>query len=679
MTESQRTFKRATVAALIGLFAQGLLTLVAALLGIYARSEAIYAATWYLLGGVPIWMALWLLFKQHQLECQEALEAEQIAESDAQAAALFQEAGDQLSLARRRLASFYRWGLNIVGLLVAIYLATLGIALCWLNAHGLSHDGPSSAPLRANANLGTVVLLLFVMAFVAFLVARYVAGMTEVRQWQALRAGAAYLMGNALVAGLLLLASGGLYLGNDIALRILAVAIPGAMVLLAIEIVLTLVFSLYRPRRADEFVRPAFDSRLLGLLTRPESLGNIISDTLNYQFGFEISRSWFYRLLSQATLPLALVCGLVVITMSGIVFVPPQQNAVITTFGQLEDIKPAGVWLKWPWPISRAKKYDVARVQQITLGSTVGKAIKDTPTLWTNPHTVDGVEDFLVTAPSPTIDEQVQTRIAAGELVGVDITISYRIADLDAYVRSATDPEAILRVIADRQIGAYFAAHDIDALLTADRIGAGKALRASIRESAEEQRLGLDILLVTIPSVHPPQAEDVAKSFHEQIGALQEKQSTIQEAQIEAIAMLAEVAGSRAKALAISRAISDMDAVRQLGSGDLTELSRKQAQIERLVDEAGGEAAVRILNARSERWRTAVAERARAESFQSALDAYRKVPQYYKMRLYLEALEAMADRPKTVLSLKGGSSPTIRLDLKDNLTTLDNLVGSDQE
>lgn len=697
MTQNEQTFKRAASVALVGLFTQLGLAIIMAVLGLYAQSDALHAATWYLFGGLPIWIVLWVLFNQHRLERVEALEAEQIAQDDAQAAALFQEAGQQLAMARKRLDNIYKWGLSLTAGLVSLYLIVLGATLYYVTPYldktSLDTDpnnlsAVNDLPISPTASFGIVIMLLVTLAFVAFLVARYIAGMTDVREWLALRAGSAYLMGNALVsallaaAAILVIAS-----GNPIGFAILAKAIPIFMVILGVEIALALLLGIYRPRKPGEFVRPAFDSRLLGWLTRPESLGKIVGDTINYQFGFEISSSWFYRLLAQWTLPLILVCVFVVMAMSTIVFVAPQQNAVITTFGQLERVVDPGLRLKWPWPISAAEKYDVNRVHQITLGSRGERAKENIPVLWTNEHT-EGDEIYLVTAPTRFEDEFVLTEIVAGELIGADVVVKYRIADLEQYVRSARQPEAMLEAIAEARINAYFATHQIDVLLTLGRLTAGDELLRQIREAVEAEKLGLEVVFVSVSGVHPPQVGDVAAAFHQQIDVLQEKQTAIQKAEREAITILAAVAGTRDKALQISTAIEELNDLRQrmlqsegqnLTEEQEADLTRKAAEIEELLDAAGGEAAEQILAARAFRWDTAIAELARAESFSSQLTAYRQAPEYYKARMYLNALaEALKNRRKIILDLEENDVPTIRLDLKEGAGGFDELLNPDR-
>ena len=211
LTDDQQTYRRATTVALLGLATQLVFAIIVAGLGLYAQSGAFNAGAWYLFGGLPIWVALWMLFNQHRLERVEALEAEQLAQEDARAAALFDEAGHNLASARKRLDGFYKWGLNTVSISVAIYLLAAGLALFFGNYNLIDNvDGENNYQrllAAAFANLGANPWMLVgfaaLMVFLGFLVVRYIAGMTRVEQWQLLRGGAAYLIGNVLVILLL--------------------------------------------------------------------------------------------------------------------------------------------------------------------------------------------------------------------------------------------------------------------------------------------------------------------------------------------------------------------------------------------------------------------------------------------------------------------------------------------
>ncbi|MEM8737961.1 MAG: SPFH domain-containing protein [Planctomycetota bacterium] len=707
MAEEQQTYQRAASTALLGLATQLGLAVVVAGLGLYAQSQALHAATWYLFGGLPIWLTLWMLYHQHRLERREALEAEQLSREDARAAALFDEAGHNLATARKRLEGFYKWGLNAVSVTVAVYLLSAGLALFFGN-WGLveqTYDGRDWRNLYAavlgngEANPWLLVGFTALLAFLGFLVARYVAGMTRVPAWQLLRGGAAYLIGNVLVLVLLLVATGMVAAGNIVGLAVLSLLIPLLMTVVGIETLLALVFGVYRPRKKDELVRPAFDSRLLGWLTRPESLGKIVSETLNYQFGFEITKSWFYVLLGRAVTPLLFAGAVILLGLSCVVIVAPNQQALVTDRGAFVRIADPGVSFKLPWPLGRAEKFDVKRSQQLVIGTydqsqrVPGKAI-----LWTNDH-VAGEVNYFATAPTQINDEAARAPLldaesyeddrgrdaanqrsnsSLGGLISLQAIVTYNIADLGQYLgatgsaQTAADrPEQIFAAVAQRRLNALIAQQQIDNLIGAGRISASQTLLDDLRE--DMAGYGISVEDVLLYDIHPPKDNGVADAFLEQVNALQGQKTAVENAQRDAIGTLSSAAGSRGEALQIKEAIAKLSRLRESAAADgpgndaAAKVLALQTQINRLIDRAGGEASRVLADARQERWRTALAEKAESSRFSFELAAYEKAPEYFKTRHYLDAVaEAFSQANRRVIStVPMGSDSTIRLNLED--------------
>ena len=73
---------------------------------------------------------------------------------------------------------------------------------------------------------------------------------------------------------------------------------------------------------------------LVGLLAQPESLFTTAAQALDYQFGFKVSETWFFRLL-QKNLPLLLLAQLAVLLLSTcVVFMDAGEQAVLERFGR---------------------------------------------------------------------------------------------------------------------------------------------------------------------------------------------------------------------------------------------------------------------------------------------------------------------------------------------------------
>ncbi len=66
-----------------------------------------------------------------------------------------------------------------------------------------------------------------------------------------------------------------------------------------------LLLEIYRPRVKGKVARPVYDSRFAGLLGQPESLFTTAAKTIDYQFGFNVSETWFFQLVKKNLLLLA--------------------------------------------------------------------------------------------------------------------------------------------------------------------------------------------------------------------------------------------------------------------------------------------------------------------------------------------------------------------------------------
>ncbi|MCZ7645414.1 MAG: hypothetical protein M5U26_09040 [Planctomycetota bacterium] len=124
--QGQQTYQRAIVGALLGLGVQTLSALVLLAVAFSGDPAAMLPAVWYAFAGIPVWLVLVLLYHQHRLEREEALESERLARQ-APESRLFGEAGDALSLSRRRLQKMYGLVLPLTGVLVGAYLMAGGL------------------------------------------------------------------------------------------------------------------------------------------------------------------------------------------------------------------------------------------------------------------------------------------------------------------------------------------------------------------------------------------------------------------------------------------------------------------------------------------------------------------------------------------------------------------------
>jgi len=687
MNRDELTYSRATTAALAGLAVQAVLCIATGLIGAWAQSPAIQAATWHIAGGIPIWIILAIIYQQHRVERTESLTAEKLSTQDATTAAIFGETSDELQLARNRLDRLYAYGLPAVSFAVAIYLIGAGAAMLYRTA-GLGTDKVALS-LAKECNPVGLMFATAGVAFVAFIAARWISGYTRVREWQLLRGGASYLMSTFLVAALLFAGAAAAAIVRDTSFfELLARLVPWMMILVGGEILLTALLAAYRPRRPGEIPRPAFDSRFLGLLTAPESLGQVVGELINYQFGVEVSRSWFYQLLGRAVTPLTVFAGAVLLALSTLVIVGPDEQGVVLRFGGLSrgPLGP-GMHLKAPWPMETSEIYPTGKVLQLTISSDklgrFGK--KREGLLWTggdDDAAKMGLEFFLCAS---------KTDAGSGgslSLVVADVIVQYRIGDLVKFLEGSASARESIELVTQQEASTYFAGKTLDELLSRGRTEGGPELQQRIQDRVNALGLGFEIVDVAVTTLQPPPGK-VAREFHRQIGAQQQRETLVQMANKDAIKTLAKVAGSVDRSRRINEAIVRLDDTRtaaaeaaaKIGARDILpltaqQLARQEIEIEELLGEARGEAAEIIHKARSDRWKKTIGERSALERFAGQLLAYQAAPAYFRTKQYLEVLaNSLVDRRKVVIAGDKGDLPVLNLDFSDPTNAIDTLIG----
>lgn len=666
MNGDPQAFRRAGACAAAGLGVQAFVAAVLGALALWTGTPAAFAMAWAACAGLAPWLVLLLLYQQRRIERLELMDVEKLGTSSAAAAdrSIFERTQEDLSAARRRVKALYRWGLPGASLFTGAYLLGMG---AWLFRANLGYFDAAASDLPRMGQAGAALAVAGGLAFFAFLVGRYLLGMAEQPEWQLLRGGAGHLM--CVVAGTVLLAAGyaSAHFESPGVLQYAAVLVPLAMGLVGVEILVWQVLDLYRPRRAGEEPRPAFDSRLLALLGRPEHLGEAFRDAVNYQFGFEITRGWFWALLSRAFVPLLCLGVASLLALSCLVLVEPHQQAALTRFGRLSDAEPLGpgLHLKWPWPFEQAELHDVARIHELHVGSH-HELMEETAILWTNTHA--DAEDLLIVAssgePSPAAGEDGArgSGAPAVSLLAADIFVQYRIGDLRAYLLNNGDVEHRLAVLAEQHVARLFLGRDINAWLGPERAAAGAQLKGLLEQDSAREKLGVEIVFAGASGVHPPQ--QVADAFHDTVTAYQEREAAIETARTKAIARVAEVAGSTELAARIVAEIDRRAALESTGAS-AADLAAQELKIEALLQKAGGAASRMIAEARAARWKRENEERGKALRFDSLLKAHDAAPGLFRMRGYLDAFASGIASARKYILLGARKDLTVRLDLKD--------------
>jgi len=621
--------RRAETAASFVLVVTALAAVVALLLSGYSRSAAAAAEAWHLLAGIAVWLVALVHQRLSRLADEEAhetasLRAKQARQTDS---SLFDEQQLDLFAARNRLAQFQKFFLPIFSILIVIGLGTL-CALLLRRVIAVEVVAPvQNAMMTAMVFAG--------IAFVSFLLGKYTAGLATQPAWRPLRAGASYTMSCALGSLLVALSLAFYTFDLPVVERVTAYVLPSLLGLMALEIALNLILSIYRPRVEGQDWRPAYDSRLLGMLTASKGLLRTTADTLDYQFGFKVSETWFYRFMERTVAPLVLFQLATLYFLTCFVIVDSGEQAVIERFGRPLEARQTlgpGIHFKWPWPIDITYRYPVERVEMLMVGEQLTEEAEGY--LWTKSH-AKAPFNLLVanravasTVPAPktpsaagTKPKRVDEDVVPVSMLGGTIYVYYAVSDLYDFLYNYRNAKEELNAMCYRELTRYAVSSDFLELLGSHRAEAATTLKERFQTRADASKLGVAIVGVSLQGIHPP--VEIGESFQDVVGAMEEKEASIMEAEAYRNETL-PAAEASAKTLTIA--------------------------------------------AESYKYRRNTVAPATAERFLKQLGVYTASPTVFRNREMLAALEeALADRRKIIKPAWVDAEEVLIIDLKDKL------------
>jgi regulator of protease activity HflC (stomatin/prohibitin superfamily) len=482
----------------------------------YVSSAASGMAT--LLAGYGLLVALWSYFQMSLLEREqfEKLELEELSKSRG-SESLFAGAGADTFPARRSREQFEKF--FIPGLTALLFLLqAAGAFFPWKRVAIV----PPIVTDRATLSMA----LLGMLGLILFLLGRYSSGLVRLQGLKLLRPGAAYLTLSAyacfVVAGDIAAILAGFPKADLIVARLLCVVIG----LIAIETLLSLILEIYRVRVRGGETRVLYESRLVGLLGQPEAIITTAAHALDYQFGFKISESWFYRFLEKALGWLILAQLAVFVLSTCFVVIEPGDQALLERFGQplgRDGVIGPGLHLKLPWPVDRTTTYHTEQVQKFVIGA---EAETNDTIVWTKPHAKE--ENFLVASVEDTTSSS-ETKSPPVNLLSVSIPVQYQITNLAAWAYNNQNPDTLLEGVATREVVKYLASADFEELMSQGRAVAGSVLRQRMQAEADNLQLGARVIFVGLEDIHPP--SKVAKYFEDLVGASESREAKILQAE----------------------------------------------------------------------------------------------------------------------------------------------------
>ena len=563
--------------------------------------------------GALVCMVSWFQLRLLERERQEKQEFEELTRS-ASASALFNAKETEVFPAQRSREQFERF--IVPGFAVLLFLLETGGGVWVLKLlPKLLLDGPIQQPLVCLGLFGMFFLLLF-------LIGRYSTNVARMEGLRLLRPGATWLLLNAYLCLLVLAGVGVTWIGIPNVDLYIARVLAGLLIFIGLETLINLILELYRPRVKGKVERPIYESRLVSLLGQPEGLITTAAQTLDYQFGFNVSETWAYRLFAR-WLPWLILAQVVVLVLStSLVVIDPGEQAILERRGRFVEVWHPGAHLKFPWPVDRAYRYPAEKIQMIRVGFVPDRAdpLARNTVLWTVSHAEE--TNFIVakhqtglttTATTPaTGPDATNTAQSAPpvNLLTVGIPVQFQITNLESWFYQNQNPEQLLESISYREVVRYLVSADVDEIMSRSLGDSAAALRERIQTAADSHNLGVKIVFLGLEDIHPP--VKVAADYEKVVSTIDVTNANVLQAKAEAI-----------------------------NTNALTDALRMSY----------------VANAQADALRQETNAFAQAELFGYQLPAYRASPSVYMKRLYLDTFVKAIANTRSYLLLSTNVTP----------------------
>jgi membrane protease subunit HflK len=474
----------------------------------------------------------WFQMRLEESERLEKLELEEMSRIHS-SSNLFEGADAEIFPAQRSREQFERF-----------FVPIFTVIMCLVQAGGAYFFWRwlSNKTINIEIRQPMVPMFLFGIVFflILFLLGKYSSEMARLENHRLLRPGAAAVLLSAYLSLLVGIGIAGVLAEFKRADLYVAYGLCCLLALIAVETLINLVLEMYRPRVKGKIGRPLYESRLVGLLGHPEGLITTAGQALDYQFGFKVSETWFYRLFVEKALMWFILLQIGVLILSTtVVFIDAGEQGLLERFGRPVaggTLLDAGAHFKLPWPIDRVYRFRTEQIQTFEIGTSPdalreeGRAV-----LWTVAHTK---EDNFVVANR----DQVSSANTNGpgnkaappvSLITGTIPVQFQITNLISWAYNNEDASSLLQDLASREIVRYLVNADMNEIMSFGRGAASEALATRIQTAADQMRMGARILAVGLEDLHPP--VKVAPDYEKVVAAIQTKQAKILAAQADQI------------------------------------------------------------------------------------------------------------------------------------------------
>ena len=171
-----------------------------------------------------------------------------------------------------------------------------------------------------------------------------------------------------------------------------------------------------------------------------------------------------------------------IVGMNSYYKVDEQEQAVVTTFGKVRDIKTTGLYFKIPL-IQKVQKVDTT-----THGMQIGYSTMNDP--YAQVYETVEHEALMITSDFNFVD--------------IDFYLEYRVSDPARFLYASRDPVAILRNMAQDCIRSTVIDYTVDEVITTGKSQIQSQVRERMVEALAEADIGIEVVNLSVQDAEPP-------------------------------------------------------------------------------------------------------------------------------------------------------------------------------
>ncbi|MCR4739367.1 MAG: FtsH protease activity modulator HflK [Lachnospiraceae bacterium] len=186
----------------------------------------------------------------------------------------------------------------------------------------------------------------------------------------------------------------------------------------------------------------------------------------------------------KTVIPIVAVVLIALIIGGGSIYsVSEQEQAVVTMFGKITDIKTAGLYFKLPFIQSVHKVDTTTHGMAIGYTESVNKDIND--------------EDRYIEAEALMITSDFN-------LVDVDFYLEYRVSNPVRYLYASSEPETVLRNQAMASIRSTIVNYKVDDVITTGKSKIQAEIKDKLMKELTDNEIGLEVMNISMQDAEPP-------------------------------------------------------------------------------------------------------------------------------------------------------------------------------